>query len=341
LKIFISYRRDDTAGRAGRLFDQLVARFGARNVFQDVAAIAPGTDFPQQVADAIAQSDAALVVIGSDWLDMRGSDGTRRLDELDDYVRREVNAALAAGVRVVPVLVDRAELPAPADLPEELRPLTTRQAVALRDATWHQDVDGLVRRLEGEYLIESRRRGPGRRGLAVATAAVALIAAGVGGWIWLGDDDTDGDDSSDDELTGCPTPDSSWPDIEVANGSPAVEQHGPTTFAYTVRAFNYQLRTPDPAEVIVRVELANETAPVADPVADSIYYSGANFDTLFVDGISQNKPVCFSIVSGDKNLETGERAIALVGFESTEDPTNARLALRTTGGLEVGINGGN
>ena len=94
-------------GRAGRLFDVLVTRFGARNVFQDVAAIEPGTDFTQRVDDAIAQSDAALVVIGSDWLTMRGPDGTPRLDEPDDYVRREVGAALAADVRVVPVLVDR------------------------------------------------------------------------------------------------------------------------------------------------------------------------------------------------------------------------------------------
>ncbi len=65
MRIFISYRRDDTAGRAGRLFDVLVSRLGGRNVFQDVAAIAPGVDFTQRVADAIAKSDSALVVIGS------------------------------------------------------------------------------------------------------------------------------------------------------------------------------------------------------------------------------------------------------------------------------------
>ena len=129
MKIFISYRRDDTAGRAGRLFDLLATRFGARNVFQDVTAIEPGTDFTQRVDEAIAQCDATLVVIGSDWLSMSGPDGTRRLDEPDDYVRREVGAALAAGVRVVPVLVDRAELPTPEDLPEALRPLAQRQAV--------------------------------------------------------------------------------------------------------------------------------------------------------------------------------------------------------------------
>ena len=178
MKIFISYRRDDTAGRAGRLFDLLATRFGARNVFQDVTAIEPGTDFTQRVDEAIAQCDATLVVIGSDWLTMSGPDGTRRLDESDDYVRREVGAALAAGVRVVPVLVDRAELPAPEDLPEVLRPLAQRQAVALRDATWHQDVDALVRRLEGEELIDA----PRRRWPLVAGAAGVLAVAVLVGW---------------------------------------------------------------------------------------------------------------------------------------------------------------
>lgn len=158
MRIFISYRRDDTAGRAGRLFDVLVSRLGGRNVFQDVAAIAPGADFTQQVADAIAKSDAALVVIGSEWLTIRGPDGTRRLDEPGDYVRGEIGAALAAEVPVVPVLVGDAQLPAPGDLPEELRPLVNRQAARIRDDSWHQDVDALVRRLEGESVVETPRR---------------------------------------------------------------------------------------------------------------------------------------------------------------------------------------
>ena len=206
MKIFISYRRDDTAGRAGRLFDLLATRFGARNVFQDVTAIEPGTDFTQRVDEAIAQCDATLVVIGSDWLSMSGPDGTRRLDEPDDYVRREVGAALAAGVRVVPVLVDRAELPAPEDLPEALRPLAQRQAVALRDATWHQDVDALVRRLEGEELLDTpRRRGLGRRWPLVAGAAGVLAVAVLVGWTLLGDDDNDnGADSLPRQADGMP-----------------------------------------------------------------------------------------------------------------------------------------
>jgi hypothetical protein len=161
MRMFISYRRDDTAGRAGRLFDVLVSRLGARNVFQDVAVIAPGTDFMQHVADAIGTCDAALVVIGSEWLTIRGADGRPRLNEPDDYVRAEIRAALSAEVPVVPVLVGQAQLPAAGDLPDELRPLVNRQAARIRDDSWHQDVDALfdasrAKRLSPLLLVDGR-----------------------------------------------------------------------------------------------------------------------------------------------------------------------------------------
>ena len=95
MKIFLSYRRDDTGGRAGRLFDVLVARFGAQNVFQDVSSAAPGFDFTERVEQAIATSDAVLVVIGPSWLDSATADGRRRIDQPDDFVRHEVGSALA------------------------------------------------------------------------------------------------------------------------------------------------------------------------------------------------------------------------------------------------------
>ena len=333
MKIFISYRRDDTAGRAGRLFDVLVARFGARNVFQDVAAIEPGTDFTKRVDDAIAQSDAVLVVIGADWLTMRDPGGTPRLDEPDDDVRREVGAALAADVRVVPVLVGGATLPAGTDLPEALQPLAQRQAVTLRDATWHQDVDGLIRRLEGEELIDA----PRRRWPVVAAAAVALIAAGLGGWIWLGGDDTDGDGSSDDGPSECSRPDSTWSNIEVAEGATAVEQVGERSHVYTVRSVDYQVQESDKAVIIVRVELLNDTAQVTETDEEDPSFNQDDIEALLVDGVSQSPPSCFSIVSGDSNVSRGERSIALVGFESTEDPTGAQLVLKTLGSGEIQI----
>ena len=149
MQIFISYRREDTAGRAGRLFDALVGRFGERDVFQDVAGIAPGADFDRAIDAAIHRSDVVLVIIGEDWATLSGPAG-RRLDAHDDYVRREVAAALTSGVPVVPVLVGGATMPVAAQLPDDLAPLARRQAVIVRDDTWHQDIDALVRRLQHE-----------------------------------------------------------------------------------------------------------------------------------------------------------------------------------------------
>ena len=169
---------------------------------------------------------------------------------------------------------------------------------------------------------------------------MVLLAAGLGGWIWLGDDDTGDADSSDAELTGCPTPDSSWPHVDVPEGASAEVQSDGFTYIYTVRDFYYQRRAPDPTEIIVRVELANETTGVPDTADGSIYYAAAGFETLFVDRVSQNKPVCFSIVSGGVNIDPGTRAIALLGFVSTEDPTDAPLSLRTKVGVEIPITTG-
>jgi hypothetical protein len=332
MKIFISYRRDDTAGRAGRLFDVLVARFGRRDVFQDVAAIAPGADFPQQVTDAIAQSDAALVVIGSDWLTMRGPDGTPRLDDPDDYVRREVSAALAAGVRVVPVLVDRAELPAAEALPETLRPLATRQAVTLRDATWHQDVDALIRRLEGEELIDApRRRWP------VVAAVAALGVAVFVGWTWLGDDDDGDDDGSvPDRLTECPIPDTSWAPIEVRGGATGVQLTATHTFAYTVLDAVHRVEESGETLLVLRTELENRTPPVADTNDDDTGFSHTMLDRLFVDGLSVGTPYCFVVVVGDEfSIGPGQRAVALVGYLTTQNVADARLVLETDGDQEI------
>jgi TIR domain len=334
VKIFISYRRDDTAGRAGRLFDLLATRFGARNVFQDVTAIEPGTDFSQRVDQAIAQCDATLVVIGSDWLSMSGPDGTRRLDEPDDYVRREVGAALAAGVRVVPVLVDRAELPTPEDLPEALRPLAQRQAVALRDATWHQDVDALVRRLMGEELIET----PRRRWPLVAGAAGVLAVAALAGWIWLGDDDNDGDDSTADEPTECPTTPTGWSPIEVRDGATGVQHMDTQSFAYTVLDAGYRTEESGETLVVLRAQLENRTTPVADTHDDDTAYTHTMFDRLLVDGLSVGNPYCFVVVVGDENqIEPGQRAVALVGYLTSEYVAGAELVVETDGDQEIEI----
>ena len=137
-------------GAPGRIADVFATRYGARNVFQDVDAAAPGLDFAERVDTAIVNSDVMLVVIGRDWLTSTSGDGGRRIDRPDDFVRREVSAALNADIRVVPVLVDDAELPTADQLPDELDGMLRRQAVSVRDISWRQDVDDLIRRLEDE-----------------------------------------------------------------------------------------------------------------------------------------------------------------------------------------------
>jgi TIR domain len=122
MRVFLSYRRDDTAGRAGRLSDGLTDRLGTGNVFHDVGSIAPGVDFEAAILGALADTDATILVIGPDWATVKGPDHAPRLLQPDDYVRTEVAAALASGRPVVPVLVGDARLPTLDELPEDLTP---------------------------------------------------------------------------------------------------------------------------------------------------------------------------------------------------------------------------
>jgi TIR domain len=180
VQVFLSYRRNDVGGYAGRLTDALLQRLGAKSVFQDVIAVAPGQDFTVELDRALDDSDAVLAVIGPGWLTAATPQGAPRLFEADDYVRLELARALNRNVRVVPVLVGGAALPAATDLPDELRGLVHRQAVVLHDETWHRDVDGLVGSLRGEPAVPPGhgRWWPRRWGL-IAAAAGLLVAGGV------------------------------------------------------------------------------------------------------------------------------------------------------------------
>ncbi|MEO7998438.1 MAG: toll/interleukin-1 receptor domain-containing protein, partial [Gemmatimonadaceae bacterium] len=122
-KIFISYRRDDSSGHVGRLHDALVQQLGAASVFMDIDSIAPGADFVQVLQYSLEQAAVVVVVMGSRWMGPR-PDGTRRIDDPNDFVRLEVAKALAdPNVRVLPVLVNRAEMVSEESLPDELKPL--------------------------------------------------------------------------------------------------------------------------------------------------------------------------------------------------------------------------
>ncbi len=142
---FISYRRDDAAGYAGRLHEALENRLGRDQVFRDVDTLEPGQDFIEAIESRLAECRVFLAMIGREWLDARDSDGRRRLDQPNDYVRLEiVNALSRREVRVIPVLIEGASMPPVESLPEDVRPLARKQAVHLRDDAWDHDVDRLA-----------------------------------------------------------------------------------------------------------------------------------------------------------------------------------------------------
>ena len=176
LQIFLSYRRGDAGGYAGRLHDTLVQRLGREQVFQDIFAIPPGQDFRAVLDRALDRANVVLAVIGPAWLSATTDDGVPRLDDEQDFVRMELTRALDRGLPVVPVLVGGAPMPQEQDLPERLQELARRQAVTLHNETWGQDVDELLRRLGGGSTGFQRRHLPRRLAAATLLAAVALAA---------------------------------------------------------------------------------------------------------------------------------------------------------------------
>jgi hypothetical protein len=147
-RIFISYRRGDDPGHAGRLFDGLQQAFARDQLFMDVDNIEPGLDFLEVVQDRIAESDVLLAVIGSRWVQAEDSKGRRRLDNPDDFVRVEIEAALAQKKRVIPVLVGEGQMPSPEDLPDSLRALARRNAVRVTHERFRSDLGGLIEKLK-------------------------------------------------------------------------------------------------------------------------------------------------------------------------------------------------
>ena len=183
-RVFVSYRRDDAAAYAGRLYDALAASFGAGNVFMDVDAIGLGSDYRETIGGALESCDAAIALIGRGWLPAVDEDGRRRLDDPADVLRMELEQALTHDLVVIPTLVGGAMLPEVEELPASLAPLVRRQGIELRDTTWRDDVARLMRRLEAIHAPPEVERATRRRTrwavlgvLVVALAVAAAVAA--------------------------------------------------------------------------------------------------------------------------------------------------------------------
>jgi hypothetical protein len=324
MRVFLSYRRDDSSPWTGRLRDALAARFGDDGVFQDVTGVRPGLSFDEEIASALARADATLAVIGPRWLSATGHDGRRRLDDENDHVRRELVQALASQVPTIPVLVGGARLPDVDELPDVLRPLVSRQAVELRDESWHDDVARLARSLPGaDHDQEPRSRR--WRFVGAVAVAVAMAAAVVGVLLASGDGEGDNTVSDDDAVddttqvmdgyigTGLPTCETprppAWADLEASGA-----ETGGDGRAWRLALVGAHARPADTGwDVVIDLAGTNEQE-------GSMWFDG---DVALVSGGRAWNPTCFGVVSGDTMVSPGATSRALVGFGPDEAPAGA------------------
>jgi hypothetical protein len=152
-RIFISYRRSDSADITGRIYDCLVAEFGRDLIFKDVDSIPLGIDFKEYLDRKVSECRVALAIIGDHWLDARDPSGNRRLEDPADFVRLEIASALARGIPVIPLLVRGAGMPAEKSLPPDLRKLVYKNGIPIRpDPDFHRDMDRLIAALN-KYIV--------------------------------------------------------------------------------------------------------------------------------------------------------------------------------------------
>lgn len=263
--VFISYRRGDSAGFAGRLHESLEERLGRDVVFRDVDTIEPGQDFANAIRERLRDCAVLLAVIGGEWLDARDASGTRRLDSPADYVRLEIGAALArADVLVIPVLVEGAVMPRADQLPEVLRPLAQRQALALYDEDWDSGVDRLataIRNAGVKDRIDRPVPPAGSRPLApwlrIGLPAVALVVLVALGWLLFGRERTNTrrETPGRSEGTAATVEGASGPPLDVA--VPRVCEVIDGDLAYSVISASVTPRGAD-QDVRVRIRVAND-----------------------------------------------------------------------------------
>jgi TIR domain len=178
-EIFISYRRADAEGWAGRLSDSLKAELSRINIFRDIDDIPPGVEFDTYINDAVGSCDVLIALIGPRWLTVADKNGLRRLDDPKDFTRLEILTALKRNVRVIPALVGGAQMPDADALPEDIKPLTRRQAYELSDSRWVDDCRKLA-----NVLRSIAKPNRSRMTKIAVIVLFALIATGYGAKLW-------------------------------------------------------------------------------------------------------------------------------------------------------------
>ncbi len=188
--IFISYRRDDTSGHAGRIYDRLKDRFPGR-VVMDVTSIDLGEDFVEEIERQLGTSLVFIELIGREWATIADQAGRRRLDHPNDFVRLEVAIALRRAITFIPVLVEGASMPDGSSLPEDIAPLTRHNALTITESDFDHDVERLIHKLETVFggpggfvpprssVFPPRKRHPARVALLIVIGVVVLFVVGL------------------------------------------------------------------------------------------------------------------------------------------------------------------
>jgi len=175
-EIFISYRRSDSAQEATRIYESLAATFGASSVFMDRSTLVPGEDYQRKIISDIGSARVLLAVIGRNWTFAMNEDGSLRLDDADDLVRKEVLTAINCGIPVIPVLVAGAGMPNESDLPLALISLARLHALSVTQETFQTDLQRLT-----EAIIKLGSQEKRLPQAARVSAKVCMVgAAGVG-----------------------------------------------------------------------------------------------------------------------------------------------------------------
>jgi hypothetical protein len=193
MKIFISYRRGDSKDFAGRLADHLRLEPQIDEIFLDIDAIELGEQFKEKITRSLKKSEVCLVLIGCEWLGESASGAPARIFEENDFVRLEVAEAFVAKVKIIPILVNGAEMPQGAQLPPDLQGLPALNAITVRHESFRRDAefltDAILSRKEPSPISRYWNRHPlqesiVRAFLGLVVAALLVVAAAAGYQVW-------------------------------------------------------------------------------------------------------------------------------------------------------------
>jgi hypothetical protein len=295
--IFISYRRNDSSGHAGRLSDRLIARFGADCIFMDVQDIQPGQNFQQAIEKTLARCDYLLAVIGPQWLEIMQA----RKTQGEDFVRHEVSVALALGTTVIPVLVGGAKMPAGNLLPSQMAALSLCQAVEIRDDCFDDDAGRLVEFLaRGSGAAPSERPGVRTRRNVLLALTGAVTAAALAVWLL-------------------------WPG--PAKTVTPVQQPSETSAATIDGDWIAELQRPGQPPFKIRLTLAR----MGDRIMGSVHYPTG--DGPILDGRYENGQMTFHT----SHIPQFETQPAVTNFQARLEGDVIRLTIAYAAGLATGV----